>query len=187
MRGLTKIIAALMGMASFTSLAAGSVSKSAWFYLMVDTLHWCAVTTETEARAAARNEAFASGQSAWLRFRDNTVDSVLLTTESEDAYAEDTYRFGPGLRLISVERRGHYGDSPVFSVTFVPDRFGKLQLTPEAKIAKNREERTGHETYFVDWPLYRRFADFPFSHLVMMKPAITISRPCSARLLRKAL
>ena len=175
-----KLMAGVMALVASNLGAAQSNSQSAWFYLRSNDPVWCAVTKEADARAAAKNEVFASGQSAWLRFHGSTIESVIFTTESEDAYAEDTYTFGPGLRLLSVKRRGHYVEDPEFGVTFVPDGSGRLRLTQQSKVDRRRNEQAGHETYFVDWPLYPRFAAFPFARFVATKPSVRVSQRCSA-------
>jgi hypothetical protein len=62
------------------------------------------------------------------------------------------------------------------TVTFQPEQSGLLVLTRESAAAKDAEAQAGHETYFLDWPLYRRFADFPFARIFKLKPPIGASR-----------
>jgi hypothetical protein len=171
------IAAAIAGLASLQSNAARPTSQNVWFYLTSDKRHWCATTSDIKARAAAANPAFASGMSAWLQLHGRTVESVQVSTESEDAYVEDTYTFNPNLRIVSVRRRGHYNLEPFFEVTFAPDKSGSLRLTRFSKM-KVSKLATSQEVYFVDWPVYRRYADFPFVPLITAASPIAASQAC---------
>jgi hypothetical protein len=158
--------------------AASAPMGNAWFYSTAEPTRWCAFTSAKAVKAAAASGRFDGGQSIWLRYHGSVIHSVLVTTESEDAYAEDTYSFDQTLRITQVTRRGHYINDPFFSVTFTPDASGKLRLTPASQALRRRQEHSKHETYFLDWPLYTGFARFPFAPLVKIKPAILISATC---------
>ncbi len=114
-----------------------------------------------------------------LRYHAAILDDVMVMTESEDAYVEDSYNFDRKLRVISVVRRGHYLNSPFFNVTFARDRAGKLSVTPASVQIVARQETSLHETYFVDWPLYRNFAQFPFKGLVSFGKHVAVTHQCA--------
>jgi hypothetical protein len=99
----------------------------------------------------------------------------MVMSQSEDAYVEDSYTFGPDRAVKKVVRRGHYVDDPFVTATFGPDRRGHLQMTQESRRALKSWQ---HTTYFLEWPLYETFSEIPFSALINMKPSISVSEAC---------
>lgn len=157
-------------------------SHQAWFYSDV-TLEtesgapetWCAFLSEDGAKAAAKSERFTSAESGWLQYRGHAITKLVVFSESEDAYVEDTYTFGPNLTVKEVVRRGHYYSDPFVSARFRPDRKGHLKITPESQRALQSWK---HTTYFFEWPLYTKFSQLPFAGLVKLKPRITVTNGC---------
>jgi len=157
--------------------AASPPETRVWFYRLLDKPQWCAVFRNQDAATAANSGAFDGSESAMLRVRGNTF-SVLVASRSEDAFVEDRYTFGPSLKLTGVARRGQYVQGSSLNVSFVPDRDGRLQLTSRSRTTMRKSSKAGHETYFLDWPLYQRFADMPFASLVPFKPALGVADQC---------
>ncbi len=155
--------------------------SQAWFY-STTTLRpsttpevWCSFVTEVSAEAAANSERFEPTESGWLRYRSNVIDSLMIMSQSEDAYVEDTYTFGHDLTVTQVDRKGHYVDDPFARATFKPDIRGRLTMTDESR----RELRSWeHTTYFLEWPLYASFSEIPFAGLISMEPNISVSEAC---------
>jgi hypothetical protein len=147
----------------------------------VDGHRWCAVTEEAKAKAIAVSDRFASGSSAMLHSRGGKLGTLIVMTESEDAYVEDRYTFDAGLSVAKLDRRGHYINDPYISVTFLRIGNGPLALSPTSKQLVQSETKAGHETYFVDWPHYRSFAEFPFASVVRFRRSLTVTHHCPAR------
>lgn len=138
---------------------------------------WCSFVTEASAKDAANSERFESVESGWLRYRGNAIESLMIMSQSEDAYVDDTYTFGPDMFVKEVVRRGHYVTDPFATATFKPDDSGRLSMTAESRRALQSWE---HTTYFLEWPLYATFSEIPFASLIDMKPGITVSEACQA-------
>lgn len=131
--------------------------------------------TDASAHAAANSERFEPGESGWLRYRGNAIDSLMIISQSEDAYLEDTYTFGPDLVVTEVVRRGHYVTDPFATARFGPDDKGHLNMAAESRRALKSWK---HTTYFFEWPLYSKFSDMPFAGLISIKPDIAVSETC---------
>lgn len=182
MRLASTILTAALGLTTPGFEGAAQARQIIWFYATAEHQQWCAVTKEGTAKVAAASQQFASGLFALLRYHNNTLDNATITTESEDAYVEDTYTFGPSMQVTAVVRHGHYINDPYFSVAFVPNKSGTLVLNAASILRRKRQENGGHETYFVDWPIYRSFREFPFARLVAMGARITAVHHCSVNL-----
>jgi hypothetical protein len=114
-------------------------------------------------------------ESGWLRYRGTAIQSLMVMSQSEDAYVEDSYTFGRDLAVKEVVRRGHYVEDPFVRVTFKPDSKGHLRMTAQSRRALKAWQ---HTTYFLDWPLYPTFAEIPFAGLIHTKPSISVSKAC---------
>jgi hypothetical protein len=181
MRIRSMAILMLCAAASSNAHATDTNVQHIWFYQTADHPSWCAVTDEVKARAIAASERFASGSSAILVSRAGHIVSLTLTTDSEDASVDDTYTFGKDLKVTELVRRGHYINDPYFSVTFVLNASGSLELTAPSKQRVRQQEGAGHETYWVDWPRYHSVQELPFANTVRLGPSILVLRRCSAR------
>ena len=161
--------------------AAPNDPSQAWFYstasLEVSAAPetWCSFVTEASAKAAENSERFEPWESGWLRYRGNAIDSIMIMSQSQDSYVEDTYAFASDLTVAQVVRKGHYVDDPFATATFRPDSHGRLRMTDESRSAL-RSWR--HTTYFFDWPLYATFAEIPFAGLIGMERGISVSETC---------
>jgi hypothetical protein len=131
--------------------------------------------TEAGAEAAVESGRFQAVESGWLRYRGNTIDNLVIISQSEDSYLEDTYTFGPDLAVKEVVRRGHYLVDPFVTATFRPDHSGQLRMTAESRQVIRSWE---HETYFFEWPLYTAFSEIPFAGLIGRSPSVTVSEAC---------
>lgn len=156
--------------------------RQAWFYSTTPLqasnnapVVWCSFVTEPSAKAAANSERFESVESGWLRYRGNAIVSLVVMSQSEDAYVEDTYTFGRDLAVKEVVRRGHYVTDPFVTATFKPDDNGHLRMTAESRRALGSWKYT---TYFLEWPLYATFTEIPFTGLIHTKPAFSVSEAC---------
>lgn len=162
------------GLAS-PSHADSGANREAWFLKDRVTGQWCAFTDDASAKVAANGKRFDPEESGWLRYGGDKPVTIMVTLQSEDAYAEDSYSFAPDLRVTQVVRRGHYIEDPFFAATYRPDLAGNLRLTAEsAEAVKN----WGHETYFFEWPMHRSFAELPFASLIETTPRISVSANC---------
>jgi hypothetical protein len=156
-------------------------TSQAWFYSTVSLRPstnpelWCSFVTEASAEAAANSDRFEPTESGWLRYRGDVIESLMVMSQSEDAYVEDTYTFGQDLTVTQVDRKGHYVDDPFARATFKPDSDGRLAMTDESRSALRSWQ---HTTYFLDWPLYATFSEIPFAELIAMEPDISVSEAC---------
>lgn len=149
-----------------------------WFLSTEEPVRWCAFVDKAKAREAADQDHFAGQEAAELIHDGSTVERVLVQTQSEDAYVEDTYRIGPDRRVTKLVRRGHYVTDPFTTATYLPDREGKLRLTAASRTALKRSKYTA---YFLDWPVYERFGQMPFASLIRLKSRIAASTACSVK------
>lgn len=149
--------------------------QQAWFVQDYGTKQWCAFVDEASAAKAADDGRFDWSESARLTYGDGQPVTLLVALQSEDAYVEDSYSFAADLSVSQVMRRGHYIDDPFLAVTYRPDEVGNLQITADAAEAVRAWE---HETYFLEWPVHRSFAELPFASLVETQPQVTVSANC---------
>jgi hypothetical protein len=160
---------------------ADSQSKEAWFYsttiLQPTTapVLWCSFVTEASAKDAENSDRFAPVESGWLRYRGNAIESLIVFSQSEDAYVEDSYTFGPDLAVKEVVRRGHYVSDPFATATFRPDGSGHLKMTAQSSRALQSWK---HTTYFLGWPLYPTLSKIPFAGLINMKSGVAVTEAC---------
>jgi hypothetical protein len=165
--------------AQFASAAPGS--RQAWFYSTTDLrsstapVTWCSFVTKASAEAAANGDRFTPVESGSLRYRGNAIESLTIMSQSEDAFVEDRYTFGPDFAVKQVARRGHYVSDPFATATFRPDGRGRLRMTADSR---RRLRSWKHTTYFLEWPLYETFAQIPFAGLIRIKPSIAVSEAC---------
>jgi hypothetical protein len=110
-----------------------------------------------------------------MSYRGKAIETLLVTSQSEDAYVEDSYSFGPDISVKQVVRRGHYLSDPFATATFKPDASGRLQMTSQSRRVLQSWK---HETYFLEWPLYSTFSEVPFAGLIKTKPVISVSETC---------
>jgi len=178
MRFKTYIVLALGFIAASSPATAEKGGKTVWLYSAADRPEWCATADAATAKASASSERFASGESAVLHYRDGVLASAIMTTESEDAYVEDTYTFDKALNVTTLLRRGAYAEDPFLKVTYLRDGAGKLTLSAASRQLLRRQDKAGRETYFIDWPRYDKFAKLPFAGVVNPRPPATITRPC---------
>jgi hypothetical protein len=159
------------------SYAREEASRQAWFYLDNTSQRWCSVATEGAARAASNDDRYAGPETGWLRYHNGVIDSIMVMTQSEDAYQEDTYTFAADLSVKQVVRKGHYVNDPFLTVTFRSNAHRRLLMTAESK---RRVKNWRHETYFQDWPLYTSLQKMPFARLIHVKPKIAVTGTCSS-------
>jgi hypothetical protein len=151
-------------------------SGQAWFYSDVTSKRWCSVVKDTSAEAFANSGRFDGGESGWLRYRGGVINSIVIMLQSEDAYVEDTYTFGPDLTIKKVVRRGHYVGDPFISAVFKPDGRMQLKMIPRSQKAVQSWGQT-QEIYFFDWPIYSTFSQIPFAGLISTKP-VSVFKTC---------
>jgi hypothetical protein len=184
MRFVLALVSALICACVPAGVAPAAVgSRQAWFY-STTTLQpstapvlWCSFVTEASAKAAANSDRFWHVESGWLRYRGNAIESLMVISQSEDSYVEDSYTFGPDLAVKEVVRRGHYINDPFATAIFRPDESGHLSMTAKSRRALQSWERE-HATYFFGWPLYATFAEIPFARLIDMKSGIAVTEAC---------
>lgn len=152
--------------------------RTAWFLQTADGNHWCAFTSWAKAKKAGASEDFDGSETAWVTYRNTGIQSIVDANESEDSYTEDSYSFDAQGLTTQVVRKGHYIEHPFFTVTYAPDGSGKLAPTPASQAIAKAQEKAGHETYFLDWPLYSHLADMPFQGLVRLKPIVAVTERC---------
>jgi len=177
----TFVLAACLCLASSCQANSGRLSE-AWFVSTTSLgatpsvpVTWCSFVTQVDAEGAVDSGRFGPVESGWLRYRDNAIDSLVIFSQSEDAYLEDTYTFGPDLAVEEVVRKGHYFDDPFVTATFRPDDSGHLSMTAASRQALRSWE---HTTYFFEWQLYAAFSEIPFAGLIGRTPSITVSEAC---------
>jgi hypothetical protein len=170
---LALLLAANLSLASAVHADGGQ--RRAWFYKDNTAQRWCSLDTDAGAKAAANDERFAGSETGWLRYHGGVIDSIMVMTQSEDAYQEDTYTFAPDLSVKQVVRKGHYVDDPFLTVTFKLDARKRLVMTAESR---RRVKNWRHENYFQNWPLYTSLQEMPFARLIQAKPKITIIGTC---------
>jgi len=151
-------------------------SGQAWFYSDVTSKRWCSFVKDTSAKAVANSGRFDGAESGWLRYRGGVIDSIVIVLQSEDAYVEDAYTFGPDLTVKKVVRRGHYARDPFISAVFKPDARMQLKMIARSQKAVQSWGQT-QEIYFFDWPIYSAFSQIPFAGLISTKP-VSVSETC---------
>lgn len=139
---------------------------------------WCAFTSKAKAQRAAADAESDAMQTAWIIYRGKSIQSIVITTEGEDADTEDSYYFDAQLRLIRIIRTGSYFSSPSFSVTYQPNIKGPFALTAQSKAIIRQQVKLKRETYFVDWPYYSSFGAIPFHKLITTSPTISVTERC---------
>jgi hypothetical protein len=157
------------------SYAGTGERRLAWFMQDLETRQWCAFVNEANARSAEEGERFDWHESGRLEYGDDARVTVMVMSQSEDAYVEDSYSFAPDLSVAQVVRKGHYVNDPFFTATYRPDDAGTLNLTAETVEASGHWP---HTTYFLEWPLYRTFAELPFAPLIETAPQLSLSANC---------
>ena len=167
-------VLAVLGLASACQAQPGEIGH-AWFVRNLETKQWCAFVDEARAALAAEDERFDWSESSWLKYGEDRPLTLLVALQSEDAYVEDSYSFGPDLGVTEVVRKGHYIDDPFFTATYRRDGTGKLRLTPES-IEAGRN--WNHTTYFLEWPMYGSIADLPFAAQIETTPRVSVSANC---------
>ena len=153
---LTLVLTLVWSCIPAETASASSAPRQAWFY-STTTLRasaapviWCSFVTARSAKAAVNSDRFEPTEAGWLRYRDRGIESLMVMSQSEDAYVEDSYTFGRDLAVKEVVRRGHYVEDPFVRVTFKPDSKGHLRMTAQSRRALKAWQ---HTTYFLDWPL----------------------------------
>lgn len=156
--------------------------RQAWFYsdrqLEAETATpetWCSFPTKQSANAAAKSDRFEAVESGWLQYRGDTITRLMITSQSEDAYVEDTYILAPDFTVKEVVRRGHYYSDPFVTARFQPDTKGQLKMIPASRRALKSWK---HETYFFEWPFYATISEMPFAGLIHLKPHISVTKAC---------
>lgn len=92
---------------------------------------WCAYRTSAQMQKAARTGETA-GEWAEMQWQGGAVTRLLLGTESEDSYVEDTYGLDAAGRVVSLARHGHYINDPFWTATYRPN----AKAQPQNGIAK---------------------------------------------------
>jgi hypothetical protein len=156
--------------------------SDAWFYSTTSLrvpaptpITWCSFVTGASAKAAARNDRFDSVESGWLRYSGNYIERLMVISQSEDSYVEDSYTLGRDLAVKEVVRKGHYVSDPFVTAIFRPDASGHLRMTARSRKALRK---WNHFTYFLEWPLYAKFSEIPFAGLIRLKRPIAVKEAC---------
>jgi hypothetical protein len=136
---------------------------------------WCSFLTKQSADAAAKSDRFEAVESGWLQYRGDTITRLMITSQSEDAYVEDTYVLAPDFTVKEVVRRGHYYSDPFVTARFQPDAKGELKMTPASRRALKSWK---HTTYFFEWSFYATVSEMPFASLIQLKPHISVLKGC---------
>jgi len=181
MRFVLAVPALLCASIPAQSASAASGTREAWFYSTTSLrtsaapVLWCSFVTDASAKAAENSDRFEPVESGWMRYRGDAIESLTVMSQSEDAYVEDSYTFGPDLAVKQVVRQGHYVSDPFATATFRPDARGRLHMTAQSRRALQSWK---HTTYFLEWPLYATFSEIPFAGLIKTKPVISVSEAC---------
>jgi hypothetical protein len=144
----------------------------AWFIEDRERGVWCAFTDRPSVDAYAKGidpyavDSEDHSNFGWIRYNNGFLESITYLHQSEDAIAEDRYRFDNQFKLVSLKRTGHYIAAPWATFTYRPNREGRLTLDPSSKRVVSRLNAAGDQTYITDWPTFRRIEDLPFYHLI---------------------
>ena len=142
---------------------------SVWFGQVLKTGKWCAFDRKTFDRESNRDR-LAPNISGWARYGAKGLTSVTLFQTSEDAGSEDHFFVDAGA-VTKMIRTGGYIQDPSVSVTFEPDKRGRLRLTAASTIVVKQMNKAGYDPYFVDWPHASRLSQLPFAKLLDLKTA----------------
>ena len=147
-------------------------TAQAWFIEDQGRGVWCAFTNRAaleryaktiDANAGAPEHSNGYG---WIRLKADALETITVVMESEDAIAEDRYRFDGQRKVINLKRTGHYINAPWATFTYLPNRTGRLMLDAVSKRIVSRLAADRQETYVTDWPTIRRIQDLPFHRLI---------------------
>lgn len=160
------------------AMPAGAASPTRiWLLAEPVSGHWCA-TTDIAPKSVQHPGRFAGGRSAMIEHAGKSGMIVHIFTESEDAYVEDSYTLDRRGAVTAVSRRGHYLNDPYISVAYVPIGRTRFALTSQSRRLRRRSDLANRETYFLDWPVYRRFAQMPFADVATISERVFIKRRC---------
>ncbi|GEM_PF-5226639 len=190
-RGAGQLIGALVALVFASAAFAGpyvppvrpepdAPPPTAWFGLSAKAGRWCAYTSE----AALETTDLSPDRFGWARVQGGRLVSVTVMTQSEDSTTSDRYLLAidkPGAtpRILRMERTGQYAEQPAVTADYAPGAGGALTLTPPSKAVVARMDAARYETYYLDWPRYRRFEDIPFRRLIIVAPGgVTIRKGC---------
>lgn len=136
---------------------------------------WCAYRTSAQMQKAAR-----TGETAveWaeMQWQGGAVTRLLLGTESEDSYVEDTYGLDAAGRVVSLARHGHYINDPFWTATYRPNAKGKLVLTPQSAAELKKRAAAKREDYFLEWSKYSSLSVIPFAGLIARQNGAIVVR-----------
>jgi len=139
---------------------------------------WCAFLSLRAVQAALDSGDYDEDDRAVIWHDRKHLSAVMVSNDSEDAMADDTYYLDARQRVMRLVRTGHYINDPMFSVTFAPDWTGRLVMTPASRQVVRLMEQAEYEPYITDWPKFARFDRMPFRNLIQLKPAVVVQQGC---------
>jgi hypothetical protein len=154
-------------------------SPKAWFAKRNGVAIWCAFSNRKSAEAALDSGDYDTNEGATIWHDGRRIQAIMVSNDSEDAFADDIYYLNAGQRITRMVRTGHYIKDPVFSVTFVPDWTARLALTPASREVLRLMEQAEFESYIADWPKYGSYETMPFRSLISLRPTVSIRRGCA--------
>lgn len=169
----------IVAQVSVSGAGLSAASGQAWFYANTASHRWCSYVTNASAEAAAKGVEVDASRSGWLRYSGGRIVSIVVTSQSEDAYVEDTYIFNSDLTVKELVRRGHYVDDPFITAVFKPVGQGKLRMSPHSRKTIRRLGKR-QATYFLDWPTFPNFSSLPFASLIRTRPVIRVLETCQS-------
>jgi hypothetical protein len=156
---------------------AGPMAK-AWLVKKAGEGVWCSFASQQAAQDAIAAEKFDADNRAIVLAEQGRLVAIQVSNEDDDGYADDLYRFDPGMRLVRMERTGRSDDGPAFSLTYGPDSGGALALTPASRAALERLDDADRDTDISDWPRFRGFDRMPFRGLITARP-LAVRKGCA--------
>jgi len=154
-------------------------SPKAWLAKREGAAVWCAFLSRKAVEAALDSGDYDTDEGVTIWHDGKRIQAIMVSSESEDAFADDIYYLDARQRITRMVRTGHYINDPVFSVAFVPDWTGRLALTSASREVVRLMEQAQYEPYITDWPKYASFGSMPFRSLIGLRPNVSIRRGCA--------
>jgi len=150
----------------------------AWFAKKARAGIWCSFGSLKAFQAALDSRKYSADDRAIVWAEGGHLWAIGVANDSEDAFTSDAYYLDQHQKLTRMVRTGRYIESPLFSVTYVPDRTGRLVMTPASREVIRRMEQAEYESYVIDWPKFSSFDRMPFRNLIQFKPVFAIRKGC---------
>jgi len=152
---------------------------TAWLAKKAHAGVWCSFESRKAIQAALDSGKVTADNRAVVWTEDHRLRAVGVANDSEDAFTSDTYYLDPHQKITRMVRTGRYIESPLFSVTYIANRTGRLVMTAASREVIRRMDQALYESYIIGWPKFASFDRMPFRSLIQLKPELKIRTGCA--------